>query len=303
MSKIEFGLKNIQKKNVIVRKLHDSDEEPEHQLQDHIETVNRNLSKEQIGRSLQIQEAASQALLEDVNVYKYDEMYDDIVKGRGLMPKDNKEDDKPKYLQSIIAASEKRKLEQSINKEKLESIKRKREEGGLALEDKPKFITRGYEEKLALNKKKELAMLLEEERDKSRTIHNEEYGMMGFYSNLLTKNKLFSNTVEDDKTPNDSGRNNLKSLDKEEDLTISNVNKGDDDVMKVYTKVKKEFDKNLLDKEEKIKSSVVKPNIVEGIKKDGGKDKAEEYKQRYLERKRNRETVVNNKDKEQKELI
>jgi len=80
-----------------------------------------------------------------------------------------------------------RKIETSILTEKLEKKKRLEEEGQ---DNKAKFVTKAYEQQINLNKKMEMKQQFEEKYDKKYSV-NEETGLMGFYSNLFTRNKDF----------------------------------------------------------------------------------------------------------------
>jgi len=88
--------------------------------------------------------------------------------------------DKPKYLGNIIAASEKRNVEQSITIENIEKKRREREKN--EFEEVPKFITKGYEEKMALNKLKHMKHIMEEKYDKLNSIENKE---VNNFSNIV----------------------------------------------------------------------------------------------------------------------
>lgn len=93
--------------------------------------------------------------------------------------------DKPKYLGNIIAASEKRKVEQSITIENIEKKRREREKN--ELEEVPKYITKGYEEKMALNRLKHMKHMMEEKYDKLNSIENKEVIKKNFISLFFLK--------------------------------------------------------------------------------------------------------------------
>ena len=109
----------------------------------------------------------------DPSIYEYDSIYNEIstVSQRNKI-KEKISSDKPKYLGSIIAASEKRKIEQSITIENVEKKRREREK--IDYEEMPKYVTKGYEETMALNKLKNIKTLLEDKYDKINSIENKE---------------------------------------------------------------------------------------------------------------------------------
>lgn len=115
----------------------------------------------------------SKNIEEDPSICEYDSLYDQFsTEATRKKEKEKIISDKPKYLHAIIDASEKRKIEQSISIEKVEKIRREREKNDF--EDMPKFVTRGYEEKMAINKMKNLKNILEEKYDKVNSIENKE---------------------------------------------------------------------------------------------------------------------------------
>nr|CAI5853812.1 unnamed protein product [Callosobruchus analis] len=102
-----------------------------------------------IPKSLKKQEKLNQnkALEEDPTVYQYDEVYDEIDKKRKETKLARKDiDRKPKYINRLLAAAEKRKRE---NERRIErQVQKEREEEGEMFKDKESFITSAYKKKL-----------------------------------------------------------------------------------------------------------------------------------------------------------
>ncbi len=182
-----------------------------------------------------------------------------------------KEKERPKYIESIMAAAERRKAEQMYIKDKNEIKKREKEEGE---GETQKFVTKTYESHLSENKRRIDLEKRREIYDKEHSVANKEFGMMGFYSTLLTKNRLFSESEN-------------------KDADVKNLNK--DELPKI---VPKEVVNDKVENAIKIEPVIQQKNIdnEEANKEDTTPeanpiDKAEEYKKRYLERKRNRDNI------------
>lgn len=60
---------------------------------------------------LQIRIVQQKALEDDPTVYQYDELYDDIEKEKQEKQSVKKEDKKPKYIEKLLTAADKRKKE------------------------------------------------------------------------------------------------------------------------------------------------------------------------------------------------
>eukprot|EP00350_Pseudokeronopsis_sp_OXSARD2_P009956 CAMPEP_0170549762 /NCGR_PEP_ID=MMETSP0211-20121228/7916_1 /TAXON_ID=311385 /ORGANISM="Pseudokeronopsis sp., Strain OXSARD2" /LENGTH=132 /DNA_ID=CAMNT_0010855981 /DNA_START=253 /DNA_END=651 /DNA_ORIENTATION=+ len=104
---------------------------------------------------------------------------------------------KTRYLGSLLKAKERRDVEQTTAWENMEKIERIREvESGLAQPNSEKFITSSYREQLEMNKKYQAKAEVEDKINQKKTA-NSETGMMGFYRNLMTKNKTMGNDLED----------------------------------------------------------------------------------------------------------
>ena len=247
---------------------------------DYKKEINKNIQKQGMYNMIRQSEEMSKNLLQDPNFYEYDAVYDDMTNSQKNKKRDNTRDNadtlQPKYLGAILAATEKRKIEQSIVKERVERIKREREVGEYG--DKPKFVTREYEEKIKIDKKRELVAKLDEKYNEKNTV-NSEFGMMGFYSNLLTKNVAYGGINKIDE--NEEVVTTYKDKIKQYENSIENYKEQKDVI-----KDKEVKENNITIEKDKL---VEKEKQEEGIKSNS-KEKVdlEEYKKRYLERKRNR---------------
>jgi hypothetical protein len=276
---------------------------------DQINQVNTNMKKLQEYNRLKLVDEMSKNLLENPDLYDFDGSTENNPKSHISNqtekndyfdeynePKENyrkkhnssfEKDHKPKYINAILAASEKRKIEQSINREKIEKKKRERETGEYG--DKPKYITKAYEEKLNKNKKKEFEDLINEKKEEKNTV-NSEYGMMGFYSNLLTKNVAFGGKSDEtiNKNKTETKVDDKKYNKKLKSLPVDKNNLADDNnmimkeknfpVVDLKTGSEKKLEEQQTNKDKKEELSNQPLDI-------------EDYKKRYLERKRNRSDI------------
>lgn len=280
-----------------------SSDEEEITQTDYKSLINKSITKQQEYNTKKISEEISKNIQENPNLYDYDSHYENsYMKQHSSRSKNNSmsnfsndsvDDTKPKYLNAILAASEKRKIEQSIIKEKVEKKRRERELGEYG--DKQKFVTKSYEEALAVNKRREIEL---ENKEKKNTV-NSEYGMMGFYSNLLTKNTAMGARSKEDEEKEllKFYQNKKKEYEKvilknvEEDEKKSLFRDGekleeDKTILRDMINMKENKDsiisenKNKNDTHEKGSSSDIVPTEKASI---------DEFKLRYLERKRHRD--------------
>ncbi|KAH8921651.1 hypothetical protein BT69DRAFT_1351490 [Atractiella rhizophila] len=118
----------------------------------------------------------------DSNVFKYDEVYDDmkeaIAKQKEAKEKSLKEGG-PKYAQALVDAAEKRKIDRLRAEDKM--LQREREKEGGAFSEKDAFVTPAY---LKLREEMEKA----EEEEKQKEARNAALGISGsqrFYAKYL----------------------------------------------------------------------------------------------------------------------
>lgn len=221
---------------------------------------------------IQINNDTSKVIEEEINnneqfIYDYDEIYDDIQKKKEEKYKTKQQSKEPKYMRDMIKTSKRNKIETIRMKEKVNREKLKRENGN---DDVSVFLTKNYRKVLDELETK----LVSNENEEKDTINNKEFGMMGFYSHLLTKNKLYSNdgVIKDDN---------------------QRVKVTDDDIFRTYNNKRKEYERTL---PQISKDSILK-NININIKTSRCKtntstitlNKAEDYLFRYLQRKKDRE--------------
>ncbi|CAH2050357.1 unnamed protein product, partial [Iphiclides podalirius] len=93
------------------------------------------------------------AMLEDPTVYQYDEIYDSMTIKKEEKKIKSKEDKKPKYIENLIKAADKRKIENERRLERL--VQKERENEGDEFADKEVFVTSAYKKKLEEMKKQE----------------------------------------------------------------------------------------------------------------------------------------------------
>lgn len=121
------------------------------------------------------------ALTEDPTVYQYDEIYDEMASKKDKVKEKTKEEKKPQYIENLMKAANKRKIE---NERRIErQVQKEREKEGDEFQDKEVFVTSAYKKKLE-------EMRLEEEKEK-REEYLENIGdvtkqkdLGGFYRHL-----------------------------------------------------------------------------------------------------------------------
>ncbi|CAA9998460.1 unnamed protein product [Nesidiocoris tenuis] len=87
------------------------------------------------------------ALKEDATVFQYDEIYDEIDQQKKSLSGANKpKDRKPKYVQNLLLAAERRKMENERRYER--QVQKEREAEGEEFKDKETFVTSAYKKKL-----------------------------------------------------------------------------------------------------------------------------------------------------------
>lgn len=264
--KIEFSFGVIKKKQPILQKKEDSfsSEESEDDLNEN-DKYRSKVNIDILNEQQDTEELLKQNKLTP-EVYDYDNYYEEkeIKKDKQLKV----DTSKPKYMNKIIKAVEKNKIERMINQEKVESL-RIQKETGKSIEEIPKFITQSYKNKL-----KELNVNSINREEEDNSVNNKEFGMMGFYANLITKNKLYSKEEEGD-------------LHKEIE---------DKEIEKLVQKRKKEYERNLPEFDDTvIKKIVTREKTIETLPKEHKDDKEDRQalldrlKERYLNRKKERD--------------
>ncbi|VEN64040.1 unnamed protein product [Callosobruchus maculatus] len=150
-----------------------------------------------IPKSLKKQDKLNQnkALEEDPTVYQYDEVYDEIDKKRKETKLARKDiDKKPKYINRLLAAAEKRKRE---NERRIErQVQKEREEEGEMFKDKESFITSAYKKKL------EEMKALEEQEKREEYLESigdvrKQGNLDGFYRHLYEQKVKYEDITDE----------------------------------------------------------------------------------------------------------
>jgi coiled-coil domain-containing protein 55 len=199
-----FGLKSAKSKKPALAKSafsqdSDSDEEsdPEKQAENsnnttdfHRKAVNKEINlaetKSKTDRRTQIKIQA--ALEQDSKIFEYDEVYGDVSnfqKGKDeeeRRKKLNLSIKKPKYIKGMLKTAAKRQLEDERRYER-RSIKDRKDEDHL-FDDKEKFITNAYKEKMIKLEQAEEAINRRDEIDRLQSVEKQT-GLAGFYRHLL----------------------------------------------------------------------------------------------------------------------
>lgn len=264
--KIEFSFGAIKKKQPVLQKKEDSSssEESEDDLNEN-DKYRSKVNIDILNEQQDTEELLKQNKLSP-EVYDYDNYYEEKEIRKDKQPK--VDTSKPKYMNKIIKAVEKNKIERMINQGKVESL-RIQKETGKSIEEIPKFITQSYKNKL-----KELNVNSIDKEEEDNSVNNKEFGMMGFYANLITKNKLYSKEEEGD-------------IHKEIE---------DKEIEKLVQKRKKEYERNLPEFDDSvIKKIVTREKTIETLPKEHKDDKEDrkalldKLKERYLNRKKERD--------------
>ncbi|KAG7204673.1 hypothetical protein KM043_005088 [Ampulex compressa] len=152
----------------------------------------KNMLKKQTKLSMQ------KALKEDPTIYQYDEVYDDMERTKTQQRTAKVEEKKPRYIQNLLKAAERRKKEQEHRIERM--VQKEREAEGAMFADKESFVTSAYRAKLEEFKK----MDEEESRmDRLEAIADvtKQQDMSGFYRHL------YEQTVQGRKQVDESNSN------------------------------------------------------------------------------------------------
>ncbi|KOX76819.1 Nuclear speckle splicing regulatory protein 1 [Melipona quadrifasciata] len=172
----------------------------------------KNKLKKQVRLNMQ------KALKEDPTIFQYDEVYDNMekTKDQSKIAKDEKK--KPRYIQNLLKAAERRKKEEEYRIERM--VQKEREAEGTMYADKESFVTSAYRAKLEEFKK------MEEEENKIDRLEaiadvRKQQDISGFYRHLYEQTVQSSeksetkNNTDDYKT--DLG-NNSENVNKKIDV-------------------------------------------------------------------------------------
>ncbi|RZC41707.1 nuclear speckle splicing regulatory protein 1, partial [Asbolus verrucosus] len=156
------------------------------------------------------------AIEEDPTVYQYDEIYDEMDKKRKESKLSRKDlDRKPKYINRLLAAADRRKKE---NERRIErQVQRERETEGDEFRDKEAFVTSSYKKKLEEMKEMDE---LEKREDYLESIGDvkKQGNLDGFYRHLYDQKVNCENTDEE----NESSSEKINTSTKSENLEDKN---------------------------------------------------------------------------------
>jgi len=157
------------------------------------------------------------ALDEDPTIYQYDEIYDDMERGKGQLDGANKQKEKKsKYIQKLLKTAERRKKEQEHRIERM--VQKEREAEGEMYADKESFVTSAYRAKLEEFKK------MEEEEAKMNRLEaigdvTKQEDISGFYRHL------YEQTVDyKDESNEDEGSKAKEESTEQRETSASNTN-------------------------------------------------------------------------------
>lgn len=133
------------------------------------------------------------ALKEDPTIFQYDEVYDDMERGKDQSKAIKDEKKKPRYIQNLLKAAERRKKEQEYRVERM--VQKEREAEGAMFADKESFVTSAYRAKLEEFKKMEEE---ENETDRLEAIGDvkKQQDISGFYRHLYEQTVKSSEECE-----------------------------------------------------------------------------------------------------------
>ncbi|XP_076302970.1 uncharacterized protein LOC143221385 [Lasioglossum baleicum] len=185
------------------------------------------------------------ALKEDPTIYQYDEVYDDMERTKIQLKEAKVEIKKPKYIQNLLKAAERRKREQEHRIEKM--VQKEREAEGEMYADKESFVTSAYRAKLEEFKK------LEEEESRMDRLEaigdvRKQQDMSGFYRHLY---KQTVKGAEESETNNSTNENttslhkNAESICEDNDTIVANT----EQTMNKKTKKIRQYRQRIMEEE------------------------------------------------------
>lgn len=162
------------------------------------------------------------ALNEDPTIYQYDEVYDDLERGKG-QDGASKQEKKSKYIQKLLNTAGRRKREQEHRIERM--VQKEREAEGEMYADKESFVTSAYRAKLEEFKK------MEEEEAKMDRLESigdvtKQQDMSGFYRHLYEQTVDFK-----DGTNKDDSKAKKESTEQKERRTSTSSANGENETV------------------------------------------------------------------------
>lgn len=135
------------------------------------------------------------ALDEDPTIYQYDEIYDDLERGKEQDGASKQKEKKSKYIPKLLKTADRRKKEQEHRIERM--VQKEREAEGEMYADKESFVTSAYRAKLEEFKK------MEEEEAKMNRLEaigdvTKQQDMSGFYRHLYEQTVDYKGEANED---------------------------------------------------------------------------------------------------------
>ncbi|XP_077256199.1 uncharacterized protein LOC143894045 [Temnothorax americanus] len=136
------------------------------------------------------------ALKEDPTIYQYDEVYDELERGKGQPDSASRQkEQKSKYIRKLLKTAERRKKEQEHRIERM--VQKEREAEGEMFADKESFVTSAYRAKLEEFKK------MDEEEAKMNRLEaigdvTKQRDMSGFYRHLYQQTVEYKGETNED---------------------------------------------------------------------------------------------------------
>ncbi|XP_076646911.1 uncharacterized protein LOC143355722 [Halictus rubicundus] len=197
------------------------------------------------------------ALKEDPTIYQYDEVYDDMERTKTQLKEAKVEIKKPKYIQNLLKAAERRKREQEHRIERM--VQKEREAEGEMYADKESFVTSAYRAKLEEFKK------LEEEESRMDRLEaigdvRKQQDMSGFYRHLYEQTVKGAEESETKNSTNEdttSSPKNAESICEDNDTVVAST----EQTTNKKTKKIRQYRQRIL--EEESDTDVEAPQIVE----------------------------------------
>ena len=166
--KIEFSFGGLSKKqNVLLKKEEVSSDESEDSQLNENDKYRSKVNIDILNEQQDTEDIIKQNTISP-EVYDYDNYYEKKENRKEKEKKQEIDKSKPKYMNKIIKAVEKNKIERMINQEKVESL-RIQKETGKKIEEIPKFITESYKNKL-----KELNASSIDKEEEENSVNNKE---------------------------------------------------------------------------------------------------------------------------------
>lgn len=238
---------------------------------------------------------AQEALEQDPSVFDYDAVYDELKIAENHKKREadkDRQERKPKYMETILASAEVRKRDYLIAQEK--KYQKEREEEGEEFSGKEKFVTGAYK-----RQQEEMRKAEEEEKLREQNARKKSQGMATFYRNLMEEEeskhdlavKAATAAVREGK---------VKKSEEEIEAEITREKKLADEARRLNAELGEEViaindDGEVVDKRQLLKGGLnVKPKAKSSIQMDKTK-----YEQEYEARKQAQKDV--HKEREARE--